>query len=198
MTKRGQQTYIDISKHFLHGLHRPTLERLRVRGDWPVRMIRLVRDPIQNMRSYLNRNKDVRLDYGATDGRFNELQLDPSHLSKGEVYLHAWCETYLRGARLVAEFDLPPPETIATWQLSDPIAVEGLLDRLGLPHGPVPALPAQNTNTDGGYRETRVSDADLETFERFMGKVPSDLRQRLPQPKDYGPATVQAAKAGAS
>ncbi|MDF1749146.1 MAG: hypothetical protein P1V34_09775 [Alphaproteobacteria bacterium] len=183
MTRRGVDTYIDISKHFLHGLHRPTLGFLRARGDWPVRVIRLVRDPIENMRSYLNRNKKISLDYGATNSSFNELQLDPNGLSKGELYLHAWCETYLRGDSLIQEFDLAPAETIATRDLSNPKAVEVLMDRLGLPHGAVPVLPAQNTNIERGFRTTEVDAHDVELFKRFMDKVPEDLRRRLPLPE---------------
>lgn len=180
MRRRGVATYIDVSKHFLHGMHAPTLTRLKARGDWPVRMLRLVRDPIENMRSYLNRGKDIALDYGAPDSRFNELRLDPADLSKGERYLHAWCETYLRGDRLIRDFDLAPAETIQTEALSDSDAVSALLDRLGLDHGPVPELPAQNTNVGRGFRPTEPDPEDLETFARFMDRVPAELRARLP------------------
>ncbi len=180
LDRRSASIYIDISKHFLHGLHHPTLAQLKKRGDWPVSMIRLVRDPVANMRSYLNRNKDISLDYGAPDCPFNELRLDTAELSKGERYLHAWCETYLRGDRLIREFDLAPAETIATDDLSDPTAVGALLDRLGLAHGQVPFLPAQNTNVGRGFRPTETDSKDLETFARFMEKVPHSIRDRLP------------------
>ena len=53
MDKTGSNLYVDISKFFARGLHQGFL------GILPeLSLILLVRDPITNMRSFLNRNKN--------------------------------------------------------------------------------------------------------------------------------------------
>jgi len=180
LRRRRASVYIDVSKHFLHGLHVGALDLVTAEGAMLSPCIRLVRDPIENMRSYLNRRKRFRLDYGDPNGRFNEVRLDPQTLCEGEFYLHAWCETYLRGERLVRERGLPDPVEIETPDLSKPEVVSKALDRVGLTHGPVPQLPAQNTNIASGYGETEVERKDLDVFRRFRDRLPEPLTSRLP------------------
>jgi len=53
MKKNNQQIYIDVSKYFARGLH------VGFQNILPkFSLIHLVRDPILNMRSFLNRNKN--------------------------------------------------------------------------------------------------------------------------------------------
>jgi hypothetical protein len=186
MRRRGAVHYVDISKHFLHGLHVHALDFIEA----DVRAIRLIRDPILNMRSYLNRRKNLRLDYSPPDAAANELRLAPAGLSPGEVYLHAWAETYLRGARLVAEHGLPEPIDLATEQLSDTAVLTAFLARLGIPHRAQPALPPQNTNLQGGYGQTQIGQADIDTFWRFRDRLSEEQLARLPIGPDYDPARL--------
>ena len=182
MRAMGVEVYIDVSKHFLHGLHTETVKLLIQSNELerPIQTIRLVRDPVGNMRSYLNRKKTYTMDYGRTDGPNNELILPQETLSKGALYLHAWCETYLRGERLVREFGLPAPIEIATGALSHPDKVEELLTQLDVPHNPVPAMGPKNTNIGSGYGQTAVTEEDVETFERFRDSLSPDIVSRLP------------------
>ena len=82
-------------------------------------MIQLVRDPIENMRSFLNRNKNFFLDNSSPGCQHNELVLDPKKLSKGQCYLHAWCECYLRAEKFCANQQLDLL-TIKTGDLQNP------------------------------------------------------------------------------
>ena len=95
MSNQGCDICFEVNKHFLHGLHVGMESVIRPNHQ----VIHLVRDPLLNMRSYLNRNKNFYLDNGAPDCEFNEIKLDPSLLTKGQHYLHAWCECYLRANR---------------------------------------------------------------------------------------------------
>ena len=79
--------------------------------------VRLLRDPVLNMRSFLNRNKTFYLDNTRPDAPNNRLCLDPADLSRGELYLWAWCETYLRFDALVEEFAIAPAVEIRTEDL---------------------------------------------------------------------------------
>lgn len=186
MARLGARHYVDVSKHFLHGLHVFALEFL----DTETRSIRLVRDPVANMRSYLNRGKTLALDYGPTDSKGNILQLDPDDLAPGEFYLHAWCETYLRGAAFVEDHGLPKPIDLKTESLSSRDDMADFLKRLGLPYREVVALPPQNTNTEGGYGVTRIGKQDIETFLRFRDRLSVEHLTKLPLDPDYEPAVV--------
>ena len=64
--RRGARIYVDVSKYFARGLHRALL---RARPD--AGLIRLVRDPLLNMRSFLNRDKNFDLDNNDPGNRNN-------------------------------------------------------------------------------------------------------------------------------
>jgi hypothetical protein len=172
----------DISKHFVHGLHRHTI---RILGD--ATLIRLVRDPIQNMRSYLNRSKNFYLDNNSPGSRFNQLTLDPEDLGAGELYLWSWCETYLRGDALAAEFDLTRVVEIRTEDMNNAETMARHFSALGIPHNRIEALPPRNTNIASGFGSTAVSVEDIETFERFIGRIPSATLERMHFLTSYDP-----------
>ncbi len=175
--------YVDVSKYFARGLHRAFARALPGMG-----LIRLVRDPVMNMRSFLNRNKNFRLDNSMPDAPRNILCLDSSDMAKGELYLWAWCEMYLRFDRLVEEFEVARAVEIRTEHLADAARVYEAFDRLALPHAPVEIVAAVNTNVSHGYRETRIEPGDVALFERFLARVPPDIRRRIRYFDDYDPA----------
>lgn len=181
-TRHQSDIVADISKHFIHGLHRHTL---RIVDN--VTIIRLIRDPILNMRSYLNRSKNFYLDNNRPDSPNNELVLSPSDLNPGELYLWAWCETYLRGDALVKEFGLSQMIEIRTEDMNDAAAMTRHFDTLNLSHHPVEIIPPKNTNIESGFRETTISEDDVETFERFMSRIPSRTLDRLSYLTGYLP-----------
>ena len=179
----GCSIYVDVSKYFARGLHRALLRRVPKAG-----LIRLVRDPILNMRSFLNRNKDFRLDNGLPDAPNNIFHLDSAELDKSEYYLWAWCEMYLRFDSLVAEFGITRAVEIRTDELEDPARMAVCLDNLGLPHGKIAVDPPQNTNFSQGYGTTEPEAAYIATFQRFINKIPTNIRERIPYLDDYQPA----------
>lgn len=173
-TRHRTPLVVDISKHFVHGLHRHTL---RIIGAATI--IRLIRDPIQNMRSYLNRSKNFYLDNNSPGSRFNQLTLDPDNLSERELYLWAWCETYLRGEALVEEFNISRVVEIRTEDMNDVDAMTRHFNTLNLEHKPIEVIAPKNTNIESGFRETEISEDDVNTFERFMSRIPSRTLDRL-------------------
>ena len=176
------EIYVDVSKYFARGMHRAIA---RARPD--IGIIRLVRDPILNMRSFLVRNKDFSLDNVAPSCEFNELRLDWGAMSDGERYLWAWCEMYLRYDRLVEEFELAPAVEIRTDDMNDPKALAEKFTALDLPFGTIDAAPPRNTNVSQGHGETIVRADDVETFERFRDRLPRDVRKRIAYFTDYDP-----------
>lgn len=182
ISRHDAEICVDVSKYFARGMHRAIA---RARPD--IGIIRLVRDPILNMRSFLARNKDFSLDNVSPDCAFNELQLDVAALSVGELYLWAWCEMNLRYDRLVEEFSLNPAVEIRTEDLNDTSRLADRFSALGLPFGKIEAAPPRNTNVSLGHGETIVRADDIETFERFRDRLPAAVRNRISYFDDYDP-----------
>lgn len=183
--RRNAEVYVDVSKHFVRGMHRPIA---KMRPD--IGVIRLVRDPIVNMRSYGARGKNFRLDNASPGCRFNALVLDPETLSLSEMYLWAWCEVYLRFDRLVDEFELSPAVEVRTDDLNEPEVLAARFDALGLPHRDIPKIPPRNTNVSQGHGETVVRLEDIDLFERFRDRIPADVRNRIGYFDDYDPRAL--------
>ena len=173
--------YIDISKHFAHGLHVVLCREVRSFG-----LIRLVRDPLDNMRSYLNRSKNFAKDNNSPAAVCNELVM-PEPLSDAERYLWAWTEAYLRFDAIVEKFKPAVARTIRTEELSDSECVSAHLKALKLSTGPVAPVPPQNTNQALGLPETHATDEDIRTFENFVAKLPASVRARIDYLDGYDP-----------
>ncbi|MEZ5670384.1 MAG: hypothetical protein R3F55_23720 [Alphaproteobacteria bacterium] len=193
MRRSGARVYFDISKFFVRGLHLG-FARLLPRFD----IVLLVRDPVVNMRSYLNRHKAFAKDSLLPSDRSNLLCMTDSDLAPGELYLWAWFETYLRYLALCEDARVSRSATLRTEHLSDPARVEAFLTALDLPHEPVGRVPPQNTNVTAGHGPTHVSDDDRRLFERFLSRVPAHVVDRIGYLDGYVPAGAGASQAGAA
>ena len=49
-------------------------------------------------------------------------------------------------------------------------------------------MPPQNTNRDQGRGDTIVTQADIETMERFLNRLPPGVRDKIPYFNGYEPA----------
>ena len=181
--------YVDVSKYFARGLHDAFA---RAVGDFG--LIRLVRDPVLNMRSFLNRNKSFRLDNSAPDAPNNEICLDPDGFEPGEFYLWAWSEMYLRFERLVETYKVRRAVEIRTDELNDATRMAHHFGALGLDHTPLTVMPPENTNRMQGHGETLVTQADIQTFKRFMNRLPSTAIDRIGYLRGYDPPGVECAE----
>jgi len=182
MDRTGSSIYIDVSKYFARGLHRGFLEALP-----GLSLIHLVRDPLKNMRSFLNRNKNFYLDNGAPNSPRNELPIDASKLNKGQLYLWAWCEIYLRFEVLSRQPKIRCAAEMRTEDLTNPEAVANFLDAMELPHDPVTVSPALNSNVLQGFPETRVLIQDVENFRNFLAMIPANVLDRISYLQEYYP-----------
>lgn len=166
--------YIDVSKYFIRGLHLPLTKMLP-----GATLIRLLRDPIRNMRSFLNRGKNIYLDNNRPDAAVNCLRLDPGALSRGELYLWAWCEVYLRAQSLLESGGVASLVDIRTEELTDLVAMARHLKALNLAHASLSMQGSMNDNVTQGFGATVVSREDIITFERFRDRLPAEARRRL-------------------
>ena len=187
LERHGAHIYIDVSKYFARGLHRGFARILP-----SFALIRLVRDPLLNMRSFLNRGKSFELDNNLPDRASNILRLDSTGFAPGEFYLWAWCEMYLRFDQIVADYGVARAVEIRTDHLRDPARINAALDKLGLVHSPVIAQLPANTNISQGLGGTAVSGQDIDLFEHFMARLSADMTHRIAYFSDYDPARVHA------
>jgi len=180
--RKGARIHVDISKYFARGLHRAFARACPDMG-----LILLVRDPILNMRSFLNRGKSFTLDNNLPDASSNLLQLPCDDLDKGELYLWAWCEMYLRYLHLKEEFNINVSTMIRTEDLNDAHKMNAHLDALELSHAPVEPVKPRNTNMEQGKGETAVAEQDIVLFEKFLDRLPEPALQKIMYFSDYDP-----------
>lgn len=185
LSRSGAHTYFDVSKFFARGLH---VGFRRVLPE--IGLLRLVRDPVANMRSFLNRSKNFRLDNSMPDAASNILRLDSRDMVPGELYLWAWCEIYLRFDRMVDEGGVLRSAELRTEKLDDPAHIEAALRALGLDFTPVTPVGHLNTNIGQGFRETRIDADSVATFERFMMRLPGNMLDRIPYLVGYDPGRM--------
>lgn len=178
----GKKIYVDVSKFFARGLHVGFQRRIPRFG-----LVILLRDPLANMRSFLNRDKNFWKDNPPTDATRNELRLEPKSLGKGELYLWAWCEMYLRFCRLRDSGQATHAVEIRTQDLNHADRVAAIFRSLDLAHTPLSQVAVKNTNAEAGRGATIVTAEDVRVFERFVNRLPGEILDRIPYLKSYRP-----------
>ena len=182
LLKYEANVYFDVSKYFARGLHVGFANILP-----SFALVRLVRDPLLNMRSFLNRNKKFRLDNTMPSSPRNLFQIESTNIEPGEHYLWAWCEMYLRFIKLVEDYNVKRFVEIRTENLSKPEMMNSALDSLGLPHSPVITQENINTNLAQGLSETLVKREDIDLFEKFLERLKPELKSRISYLENYDP-----------
>jgi hypothetical protein len=182
MERRRAHVYFDVSKFFARGLHAGFCKAIGRHA-----LVNLVRDPVQNMRSYLNRNKNFFLDNNSPAAASNILRLEGISHSKGELYLWAWFEMNLRFHAMKSRPEVSAAVEIRTERLGDAAYMSRAWGSLGLDCARFEPQPALNTNVQNGFVETHVSFDDVRTFERFAERVPRELRDRISYLRGYDP-----------
>ena len=151
MDQTRSSIYIDLSKYFARGLHEGFL------GILPeISLIRLIRDPITNMRSFLNRDKFFFLDNNRPESKSNLLRLNSTDMEKGELYLWIWCELYLRFNQMLACSKVVKHVEIRTERLDETTYLEEALDILEVEHNSIEKRDHTNTNASKGFCKTKV------------------------------------------
>jgi len=186
MKKNNQQIYIDVSKYFARGLH------VGFQNILPkFSLIHLVRDPILNMRSFLNRNKNFYLDNNSPGAKTNQLIMDPQKMTASELYLWAWCEMALRYEDMKNTEYVDRYVEIHTSKLNNYNYINKCLGDLNIEHAKVMKNDIRlNTNKESGYKKTEVKKSDIDIFEKFINKVPNNIVSRIPYLRSYDPYLV--------
>lgn len=180
--KKGAAIHFDVSKYFARGLHHAFARACPDLG-----LVLLVRDPILNMRSFLNRKKSFTLDNNMPDAKSNLLRLTCADFQKGELYLWAWCEMYLRYLSLIDEFNIQTSAIIRTEDLGDEEKMNAHFDVLALGHRPIKTARPRNTNAEQGKGETVVTQDDIGLFVAFQKRLPQSVIEKISYFSNYDP-----------
>jgi hypothetical protein len=181
--KKNEFIYIDISKYFSRGLHLGFQQFLP-----KFSLIHLVRDPILNMRSFLNRNKNFYLDNNLPSAKCNQLIMNQKNMDLSDLYLWAWCEMALRYESMKKLECVDIGVEIRTDQLNNPDYIAQCLDSLGLAHDKIKENDVRlNTNIKSGHKKTDITKFDIYKFEKFIDKVPNDILNKINYLKFYDP-----------
>ena len=193
MRRRGTPIYFDISKFFARGLHAGFTRAIERYA-----LVNLVRDPLRNMRSFLNRDKNFTLDNNLPDARSNLLRLPSAGMMPGELYLWAWCELFLRFEEMRQSRKVTHSVEVRTEHLEDAPRMNAVFDALGLAHSSVRPRPPRNTNSAQGLPQTQVTEADVRLFERFVDRIPAPVLDRITYFASYDPWTFHKLRSAPS
>jgi hypothetical protein len=182
LEENNRNIFFDMNKLFARSIYRGVNLVLPKYS-----LIYMPRDPLKNMKSFLNRNKNFYLDNNRPEDTCNELRMDSSDLAKGELYLWMWTELHLRFQTMCKSPKVEAFSTIRTEHMNDPQAWAKTLDELRLPYSEIRIEPPQNTNSNLGYGTTKVTQEDVALFNRFLQRIPIDVRKRLDYFDSYDP-----------
>ena len=135
-------------------------------------LVFLVRDPLINMKSFLNRNKNFFIDNSSPSAKNNLLKFHLEKFSIAELYLWAWSETFLRFHKIAKSKNVLKSIIFRTEDLDSPDKVTNLLDFLEIKHIKIRKIEKLNTNQDLGLMKTFIIREDINLLESFLDKIP--------------------------
>jgi len=150
--KQKSQTYFEISKFFIRTYFETTYE---IKPDIGILILR--RDPMNNAKSFVNRDKDFRLDNLLPHEKNVILQMNVKHLSPFQLYLWQWCELELRTLQFISSRNISRYYELYNFDLNNPVKMCDMLDFFSVEHEPfdlMRSLRPINTNIQNGFDQT--------------------------------------------
>lgn len=160
--------YFDVSKYYIRGLYKGFNSMLN-----SISLVFLVRDPLLNMKSFYNRNKNFFLDNSSPSAVSNLLRIDIKDLSKKELYLWAWAEIFLRYKKISKSNNISRSIIFKTEDLHSPEKIKKLFNFLNIKHTIINATKKINTNAELGITNTIIEKDDLILLKSFIKKIPN-------------------------
>lgn len=179
--KLNEENYIELSKFFIRS-YCDAIYKLRA----DIGLIKLYRNPLENARSFVNRNKDFSLDGVVPAFKKACFKVDINKLTKFQLYLWQWVEIELRFQEFIKRHDISKYFEFKTEDLNCPEKIEELFIFFGLEYKkPVIRLQRKNTNISQGKKPTVVSQNDWDEFNRFIEMIPKDILKKVKILNDY-------------
>ena len=172
LTKGRYRHYIESSQFFIRTFCEETAKRVPDLG-----IIKLNRDPLENARSLVNRQRSLYLHALPPDHPSNIFRIEnPEILSAYQVFVVQWLEQELRYQRFIERFEIEKVFEIDTPALSNSHRVSELFAYFNIDHRPIDDLKPSNEN----QVRTSVSQQDQEEFDQILAMLPPELALRIP------------------
>jgi len=185
--KDNATTYLEVSKFFIRSY---CDEVFRLKPDMGVMLLR--RDPLQNARSYINRDKDFTLDGVMPYFKKACFPINMQKLSKFQLYLWQWVEIELRYQRFIETHGIRRHYELKTEDLNNPAAIEEFFRFFDIElKGRIEVIAPRNTNLSQGRAYTTVTAQDSRAFMEFLEMIPGPIMDRVSYIKDYIPNNGQ-------
>ena len=184
LIKQNKEVYVDISKYYIRGLH----EGFKTNLD-KFSIIFLVWDPIENMKSFLNRNKNFDLDNDKVDANSNIFKLENKNLEKGELYLWAWFEYYLRYLKILEDKKVDKSVLIETSKITNALYLKSKFNEIDLKSDTfnLDESLVGSSNLEQGYGKTKINEEDIKIYQKFIKKVPDNIISKIKFLNGYDP-----------
>ena len=180
---KGYAHYLEAGPYFLRTYGHQIHELAPDLG-----LIKLTRDPLQNAKSFVNREKDISKTALAPDRPGNILRIKNwEKFSKLQMYIHLWLETELKFVAFVEQHAVLKVFEIKTQELSSANRVSEMFAYFGISHRPLPQLTPTNTAQEHGKRATRTTNQEVAEFKQLLEQVPPDLLDRIKYLNQYQP-----------
>ncbi len=175
--KKNKEIYFEISKFFIRSYCDRTIEL-----NPGVKILYLTRNPLFNALSFFNRKKIFEKDNYKLNFKKNIFKV--KNLDQFEKYLWIWVEIKLRLLEIEKKYNTKVIH-FKTENINNMNLLKKLFDDLGIKYNELKVQERLNTNVSLGYSETVVNDFFLNKFENFKKKIPSDIKEKVPEFFDY-------------
>ena len=167
MAINNSSVYFDVSKFYARGLYLGFNSLLKNYS-----IVFLVRDPLLNMKSFLNRNKNFLLDNSLPQMSCNELIMNHKNFSQGEYYLWSWSEIYMRYLKISNSKKVIKNIKFYTEDLESTKKLASLFNKLNIHFDNITDIKKVNTNNSIGIADTIIEKKDVNLLKMFIKKIP--------------------------
>lgn len=181
--RKGYSHYLEAGPYFLRTYGHQLYEVVPDLG-----IIKLTRDPLQNAKSFVNRNKDIWKTAIPPHRQSNILRLENwEKLSKLQLYLYVWFETELKFVDFLERHPVNKVFRLTTPELSQPKRVSEMFRYFSIEHSALNSLTPTNTASEHGTRTTVITASDVNEYHQFLELVPPAAAARIDFLNDYAP-----------
>jgi hypothetical protein len=178
LLKGNSKIYFDVGKHFARGLH---LGFDQVLESYSV--VLLVRDPMENILSFIRRDKDFYRDNNHPSDLMNQYVFIKDKYTPVELYAWMWVEIYLRFLSMVKSDKINSYYVLHTQDLNKKEKIMDLFEVLGL-KGNFTDFKAIKMNTSNS-RGASLSTNERDQFLSFISDLPVKILNKIPILKKY-------------
>ena len=170
--------YFDVGKHFSRGLH---LGFDQILDSYS--LLLLVRDPMENILSFIRRNKNFYLDNNHPSDSINEYIFIKEQYSSVELYAWMWVETYLRFLSMIKSDKVNSYCVFNTQDLNNKSKVKKLFEELDI-EANFRDFQSIKMNSSKNHHMPLTKD-EKDQFFSFVSNLPKKILNEIPIINQY-------------